>query len=59
MYIKMSPCAVILKTENVTHGDIELIMIIIIELNRETKIHTPTDTENPTINKKHRNCNFG
>ncbi len=33
-------CTVILKTENVTHGDIELIMII--ELNRETKIHTPT-----------------
>ncbi len=30
----------ILKTENVTHRDIELIMIIAIELNRETKIHT-------------------
>ncbi len=38
----MKPCAVILKTENVTHRDIELIIIIVIELNRETKIHTPT-----------------
>ncbi len=27
---------------NMTHGDIELIMIIIIELNPETKIHTLT-----------------
>ncbi len=27
--------------QNVTHRDIELIMIIVIELNPETKIHTP------------------
>ncbi len=31
-----------LITENVMHRDIELMVIIVIKLNRETKIHTPT-----------------
>ncbi len=53
---------IILKTDNVTHGEIELIMIIVIELNRETSedshpyfYNGSTDTEIQTINKKHRN----
>ncbi len=35
-------CSNIENWDNVMHGDIELIMIIVFELNRETKIHTPT-----------------
>ncbi len=38
MYMKMLPCAIISKTENVTYCNIELITIIVSELNRETKM---------------------
>ncbi len=41
VYENVAVCSrLILKTENVTHPNIELIMIIVLELNRETKIHT-------------------